>query len=417
VATRDLDIKYRGGRLHAGDSLNIAAVSGTPNPATLPLGTTTASASTGLNLIGSFAGGEDSSGGTDSTPRINIYSYQRAATHSFGEVQRMWLMRQDSKAMLAWYGPQLTGTQDHGYDGSRNALTSGVTWTPWAWLGAHYESNDHASTHGHISIEVPDTTGALQTRLEILFADRTTGEIGLDKSFIITNQADFAVRQSGGESFRVVASPGTEKKIEFMGDAFGDDTTRRWKLRATSTAESGSNVGTDFEIVRYNDSGVVQGSTFVIKRSNGYVGFGTSVANTTAQVTVTSDGTASGVLATATAEGTASIAVHRIETTTTTKRAFDYRLTGDSVSRVRMDASASGSGTITFGDGTTADTNLYRSAANTLKTDDKLITTVGLGVGNSASATTSVGTLTRKIEVFDASGASLGFVPVYATIT
>lgn len=39
-----------------------------------------------------------------------------------------------------------------------------------------------------------------------------------------------------------------------------------------------------------------------------------------------------------------------------------------------------------------------------------------LGVGNSASAST-LGTVTKKIEVFDASGVSLGFVPVYDAIT
>jgi len=40
-----------------------------------------------------------------------------------------------------------------------------------------------------------------------------------------------------------------------------------------------------------------------------------------------------------------------------------------------------------------------------------------LGVGNSATATGSVGSLAKKIEVFDASGASLGFIPVYASIS
>lgn len=40
----------------------------------------------------------------------------------------------------------------------------------------------------------------------------------------------------------------------------------------------------------------------------------------------------------------------------------------------------------------------------------------GLGVGNSASAST-LGTVTKKVEIFDASGASLGFVPVYDAIT
>jgi hypothetical protein len=47
----------------------------------------------------------------------------------------------------------------------------------------------------------------------------------------------------------------------------------------------------------------------------------------------------------------------------------------------------------------------------------KLITHGGLGVGNSATATTSVGSLVKKVEIFDAAGASLGFVPVYSTIT
>jgi hypothetical protein len=66
--------------------------------------------------------------------------------------------------------------------------------------------------------------------------------------------------------------------------------------------------------------------------------------------------------------------------------------------------------------GTAPDTNLYRGAANLLKTDDKFAAVAGLGVGNSAAATT-LGSVTKKIEVFDASGVSLGFVPVYNSIT
>lgn len=68
------------------------------------------------------------------------------------------------------------------------------------------------------------------------------------------------------------------------------------------------------------------------------------------------------------------------------------------------------------GSGFTFDTNLYRLAADQLRTDDKLLTNMGLGVGNSAAATT-LGTLSKKMEVFDASGNSIGFVPIYATIT
>lgn len=77
----------------------------------------------------------------------------------------------------------------------------------------------------------------------------------------------------------------------------------------------------------------------------------------------------------------------------------------------------SGTGKLEFGALTGAvDTNLYRSAANILKTDDKFVAALGIGVGNSASGSTP-GTCVKKMEVFDASGASLGFVPIYDAIT
>ncbi|MES4909597.1 MULTISPECIES: hypothetical protein [unclassified Streptomyces] len=100
--------------------------------------------------------------------------------------------------------------------------------------------------------------------------------------------------------------------------------------------------------------------------------------------------------------------------TAATDRAFQANVTGDANRRLVVYAD----GKAEWGDGVgSRDTNLYRSAANKLKTDDMLITVIGLGVGNSAAATTSVGTLVRKMEVFDASGASLGFVPIYSSIT
>lgn len=40
----------------------------------------------------------------------------------------------------------------------------------------------------------------------------------------------------------------------------------------------------------------------------------------------------------------------------------------------------------------------------------------GIGVGNSAAATTP-GTVVKKVQIFDAAGASLGYVPVYSSIT
>ena len=46
----------------------------------------------------------------------------------------------------------------------------------------------------------------------------------------------------------------------------------------------------------------------------------------------------------------------------------------------------------------------------------KLVAWAGLGVGNSAAATTP-GSVVRKMEVFSETGASLGFVPIYSSIT
>jgi hypothetical protein len=47
---------------------------------------------------------------------------------------------------------------------------------------------------------------------------------------------------------------------------------------------------------------------------------------------------------------------------------------------------------------------------------ERVVSDDKLHVGNSASGTT-LGTVTKKIEVFNEDGISLGFIPVYATIT
>jgi hypothetical protein len=51
-----------------------------------------------------------------------------------------------------------------------------------------------------------------------------------------------------------------------------------------------------------------------------------------------------------------------------------------------------------------------------INTPVKLTADAGIGVGNSAAAS-ALGTVVKKMEVFDAAGASLGFVPIYNSIT
>lgn len=55
-------------------------------------------------------------------------------------------------------------------------------------------------------------------------------------------------------------------------------------------------------------------------------------------------------------------------------------------------------------------------AACALEVTGMLSTSDGLCVGNAAAGTT-LGSVVKKIEVFDANGNSLGFIPVYDTIT
>ena len=61
----------------------------------------------------------------------------------------------------------------------------------------------------------------------------------------------------------------------------------RWKIGspATSGGEPGGNVGTDFGIERFNDSGTSQGYPFFIQRGSGNVGIGTNNPQRSLQVT------------------------------------------------------------------------------------------------------------------------------------
>jgi hypothetical protein len=98
---------------------------------------------------------------------------------------------------------------------------------------------------------------------------------------------------------------------------------------------------------------------------------------------------------------------------------FFWNSSGDLTARSVEVRRNGGTPTIDFSNdsSTDFDARLILSGDDTLQvTGAKLVAAEGLGVGNSAAATT-VGTVTRKMEVFDAAGSSLGFVPIYGTIT
>lgn len=387
--------------LKAGDTmsgpLNIDA---TDSDDVLPLGRAGA-INTGLSIHSSFDGGEDNGVGTDSTGRLNLYSYQRAQTGSFGETIRHFLMRSDAKAMNAWYMPKAGYNPDETPDTSEG-------WSPVWWIGAHWEANDNNSIHGHGSIEVPDLTGAVQTRLEVPFIDQENppepGEpIGIDITNIRTNLADFSVRASSGV-LRIGGQNQYNKDLLFSLDSSRNAQYERWKVRANNTTETGSNVGTDFQINRYSDTGSFLESAFFIKRSNGRVG----IKNTSpsAQLHVTS---ASGIILRLDSTDTSSLSgMLLMETANATRRAFQAQVAGDTIARFSFETS----GLIEWGagGGTARDTNLYRAGASHLKTDDAFTIGGQLDVQNNKVvnlATPTVGTDGANKSYVDTSIAAL----------
>lgn len=230
----------------------------------------------GVNLVSSYPS-DDVENGIDGTSRLTLQSYQRANSYSFGEVTRIFLMRNNAKAMEAYYIPK------NGYneDGSANAdlnpdgtIANIWQWRAVSWTGAHYGANDGKTDHLHWSVEIPDTTGALQTRFEVAFGNRITGDIGLDKTIIATNLADFNVRCGNNQELRLSAPAGNQMKIVFSHDWQGGLSGRRWVIRTNDNAEEGSNTGSDLQVIRYSDAGDYMDIPINIDRETGNVTIG-----------------------------------------------------------------------------------------------------------------------------------------------
>ncbi|MFF3891792.1 hypothetical protein ACFYY3_01030 [Streptomyces sp. NPDC001812] len=236
-------------------------------PAGHPIGQ--AGAAESLSVTSSFAGGEDEGqpGQFDSTGRLNLYSYQRADVGSYGETIRHFAMRKDSKQMEAWYFPS------GGYDANREPVGS---FKPVVWAGAHWEANNHASNHKHWSVETPSSTGSIETRFEVRFGNPNVDNAiaGLDKTLIATNLADFVVRCTNDQEMRLTSPNGQEKRLVFSRDPEGSPQWRRWVIRSTNESETGANAGSNFQIGRYDDTGTLLDTPFVISRSTGNVTLG-----------------------------------------------------------------------------------------------------------------------------------------------
>lgn len=374
-----------------GGPVTVHGTAGDP-AADLPYGYGSSNAPTGL-VLGSSYPSDDVAGGTDGTGRLSLYSYQRANAYSFGETIRNFLMRSDAKAMQAWYVPTSL------YDPvTREAV--GTKWQPVIWTGAHYEANNHGSIHGHWEVEVPDSTGALQGRLEIPFVDQSkpntidTAKIGLDWTNIRTNLADFSVRAQNivsgdyagqNTALRIGGGNTINKDLLLSISSDMQNSGRRWILRANTDAEGGTADGTNFQLIRTDNGGGILGTALYVRRSDGNVAVGAAGAQSARLAVTWGTSGHHGISVTPSASPGAG-AGYDAQMRAAADRAFQANVSGDANRRILIYAD----GKHEWGDGVGArDTNLYRSAAGTLKTDGTFAVGGSLTIGGTAAVTTS----------------------------
>lgn len=89
---------------------------------------------------------------------------------------------------------------------------------------------------------------------------------------------------SGAATLYLTAAAGQGKQLRFDTTGTGD----RWVMQSTSTAESGSNAGSDFELRAYSDTGVYLDSPMLITRSNSNIALTGNVTLTNGALSGTS---------------------------------------------------------------------------------------------------------------------------------
>jgi hypothetical protein len=106
-------------------------------------------------------------------------------------------------------------------------------------------------------------TNSLQ-RMQIL----SSGQVGIG----MNGDTGTNLAVSGNAS--IVGAAGSSRDFRFYSGTTAAAAGLRWVLRCESTAEAGSNAGSDFQLIGRDDSGANLGVYMVVNRSNGNVAFG-----------------------------------------------------------------------------------------------------------------------------------------------
>lgn len=202
--------------------------------------------------------------GSNWVSRLELVS--KAVTDSSGtsEVMRLYFTKPTgdavnaAKAAIAFY------------DGSDTTPGHAKAWVQCHDYLAAPDSGGN-NRHKHFSIETVDSAGtSVNTRLSIPY--------GADTVEISTFSANFSVRSG---LLSVNTDTATAADMGWNGPPSSnltpDGTHRRWTARKDATSEAGSNVGSDWNLMRHADDGTLNTTPVLFaKRSNGFVGVGTN---------------------------------------------------------------------------------------------------------------------------------------------
>ncbi|MET9386556.1 glycosyl hydrolase family 28-related protein [Streptomyces sp. NPDC002928] len=182
----------------------------------------------------------------------------------------------------------------------------------------------------------------------------------------------------------VSGAAGTTRDVQF----WSRGKNRRWALRTTDAAESGSGDGSDFALVRYADDGTAIDTPVTVRRNTGRITLGQS--GTTPGVVINAIASPGVSLVQTQAAGQG----YAVTGADTASRAFQSQVTGDSVNRFAVDIA----GTQSFGPGgsTGRDTSWGRLGAAQVGSADSDIVAglAGKGIKVKEGTNAKMGTLT-----------------------
>jgi hypothetical protein len=218
-----------------------------------------------------------------------------------------------------------------------------------------------------------DTQGVEKLHVEDATA---TNPVALIKASVLGTNTVAMLRLEG---------PSGKRAIEHR---VAGETNPRWQVKGDGRIVLGNGTAEDVELIRSNNDVLKTPDSLVVGTR---LKVGGSDTDSPASAIIEADcaGETNAIVAKATAAGTTDTAVVSIETSIQDKRALEYKVTGDTVPRLKLDGSQGGAGTLTFGNGTVADTYITRSGTQKLKMSGDLEVIGTLTVGSFSTGGTT----------------------------